>query len=262
MVTIKEIKEIGQWSAHEHMVEEAKTYPYAGRVLRKVSPYFTKFFIDHNVSANQTSFGSIILGIIANFMFTFGNYYLMLVGCLLYQFWNIFDLVDGEIARVTNVKTLGGKYLETINEVITECGFIACLGIGLSKILDNSKFIFWGLIFALFICLLNYFARTRDATIEQLGKDGKNVAAQKMSHIKKLYKKARLFFVIINGYIILTFIVLFELLFPIELFYNVFGQSYNVLSTYFLLYGFIWIIRAIISSITNYVYLMKVSNDI
>ena len=258
MVTIKEIKEVGQWGAREHMLEEAKIYPYASYVLRKISPYFTKFFIEHNVTANQMSSCSIILGIVANLVFTFGNYYLILVGCLLYQFWNIFDLVDGEIARVTNLKTLGGKYLETINQAITECGFIACLGSGLSKILGNNAFVFWGLFFALFICLLYCFARTRDATIEQLGRrKEKDAASRKMSFPKRLYKKARLFFVIINAYVVLTVIAVCELLFSTKLYYSAFGQTQNLLSTYFFLYGIIWVVRTIVSSITNYRYLMK-----
>lgn len=197
MVTVEEIKKIGQWGAREHMLEEARTFPYAGHVLRRISPYFTKFFIEHNVRANQVSSCSIILGIVGNLMFIFGDYYLMLIGCILYQFWNILDLVDGEIARVTNAKTLGGKYLETINMAITECGFIACLGVGLSKILDNGNFIFWGLIFALFICLLNYFARTRDAIIRELRKE---VYIKNKSLARSLYKKARLLFVVFNGY--------------------------------------------------------------
>lgn len=254
MVTIEKIKEIGQWGAREHMLEEARTFPYAGRVLRKVSPYFTKFFIEHNVSANQISFCSILLGIIGNLMFVFGDYYLMLVGCLLYQFWNILDLVDGEIARVTNVKTLGGKYLETINMAVTECGFIACLGLSLSQILDDSKFVFWGLIFALFICLLNYFARTRDAIMQQLKKE---IHIKKISLVRSIYKKARLFFVIFNGYVVLTIIVLFELVIPSRLRYDIFGQTLNLLSTYFLLYGIIWMVRTIVSSVTNYRYITK-----
>jgi len=254
MVTIEEIKKVGQWGAREHMLDEARTFPYAGHVLRRISPYFTKFFIEHNVRANHVSSCSIILGIVGNLMFVFGNYYLMFIGCILYQFWNIFDLVDGEIARVTNTKTLGGKYLETISMATTECGFIACLGVGLSKILDNISFIFWGLIFALFICLLNYFARTRDAIIQELKKE---IYIKKESSARSLYKKARLLFVIFNGYIVLTIIVLFELLFPTKSCYDLLGQTLNLLSTYFFLYGVIWLVRTVVSSITNYKYIMK-----
>ena len=257
MVTIKEIREIGQRKTRE---ERAKESEYCIHALRKVSPYFTKFFIEHNLSANQISFCSIILGSTGNFLFALGNYYLILVGCLLYQFWLLFDLVDGEIARVTNVKTLGGKYLETINEVITECGFIASLGIGLSHIHNDNAFTFIGLIFALFICLLNFFARTRDMTIEQSGrKKEKNVAPKKTLYVKRFYKKARSFFVIMNAHLVLTAIVILELILPIKFSHRISGETFvlNILSIYFLFYGLIWIVRTIVSSVTNYRHLMK-----
>lgn len=258
MVTLDEVKEVGQLGAREHLLQYARDCPYGGHVLRKISPYFTKFFVDHGVRANQISSFSIILGIAANFTFVFGNYYLMLVGCFLFQWWNLFDLADGETARVTNVKTSGGKYLETINETITECGFMSCLGIGLSQILNNKVFIFWGLIFALFICLLSSFARTRDMMTERFQTTKKTSTNPiKTSFAKRLYKKARLFFVVANGYLILTVIVVFELLFQGQLRFTFLGYNLNLMSVYFLLYGFIWIIRTIISSITNYRKLMR-----
>jgi len=259
MVTIDEIKSIGQLSVPEHMLEESQTFPYVSYVLRKISPYFTKFFIESGASPNQASFFSILFGIIGNLMFVSGNYYLILLGCVFYQFWNIFDLVDGEMARVTNVRTLGGKYLETINEVITETGFIVCLGIGLSEMFATSTFAFLGLFFALSISLLNFFARTRDVTaIAERNKPIGN--KEKQSRIRKIYKKARLFFVIINGYLILTVIVAFELilsLLSIKFYFTLFGQPLTILSTYFLLYGLTWVVRATVSSVTNYKYLMR-----
>lgn len=263
MVTIEEIKKLGQQSAKDHMEEGKRNFPYMGYVLRKISPYFTKFFIDHNVTANQVSALSIITGIAANTTFIFGNYYLMLLGCFLYQLWNIFDLVDGEIARVTDVKTAGGKYLETINEPITECGFISCLGIGLSKILNDKTFVFWGLLFALFYALLHTFGRTRDMMIErfriqeEIAKPEKTQTPTLKSHVKKTYKKVRLLFVLFNGYLILTFLTIFQLLLLNNAYLTFFGLKLNVLSAYFFLYGIIWIVRMIITSVTNYKHLIR-----
>jgi len=263
MVTIEEIKKLGQQSAKEHMEEGRRNYPYMGDVLRKISPYFTKFFIDHNITANQVSALSIVTGIAANTTFIFGNYYLMLLGCSLYQLWNIFDLVDGEIARVTDVKTAGGKYLETINEPITECGFILSLGIGLSKILNDKTLVFLGLFFALCYALLHTFARTRDMMIErfrirkEIAKPEKIQTPSLKSHVKKLYKKVRLFFVLFNGYLILTFLTIFQLLLLNNAYLTFFGLKLNVLSAYFFLYGIIWIVRMSITSVTNYKSLIK-----
>jgi phosphatidylglycerophosphate synthase len=254
MVTIKEIKERGQLSAGEHIKEEKGNYPYVGYVLRRVSPYFTKFFVEHNISANQVSALSILLGIAANVTFIFGDYYLMLLGCIIYNFWAIFDLVDGEIARVTNAKTAGGKYVETINEPITECGFILCLGIGLSKILNNQTLIFLGLFFALSFGLLSAFARTRDTLMAQrFQTQEENINVKEKSKIKKIYKKARVVFLTGNAYLILIGIIIIELFSQFS--FQFFGQNFDILSLYFLAYGLIWVVRMIVSSVTNYVQL-------
>jgi len=258
MVTIDDVKRLGQLSAKDHMEGEKQVFPYVGYVLRRISPYFTKFFIERGVSANQISLLSILTGMVANLTFIFGNYYLMLLGCFLYQLWNIFDLVDGEIARVTNVKTAGGKYLETINEPITECGFILCLGIGLSKILYDDAFIFWGLFFALCYALLHAFARTRDMMVELFKvKEKKIMEIQEESFVRKLYKKMRLLFVVVNGYLILTVLVMFQLFLVGERYVSFLGLKLNALSTYFFLYGVLWVIRTVVSAYTNYRYLIK-----
>ena len=258
MVTIKEIKKLGQQSAKEHIEEERRNFPYVGYTLRKISPYVTKFFIDHNITANNVSALSIITGITANTTFIFGNYYLMLLGCFLYQLWNIFDLVDGEIARVTDVKTAGGKYLETINEPITECGFILSLGIGLSKILNDKTLVFWGLFFALCYAFLYGFARTRDMMIGSFqAKERKSLKFQRMQFVKGLYKKARLLFVTVNAYIILTVIVISQLFLVEESYITFLELKLNSLSVYFFLYGLLWITRMTVSVVTNYRYLIK-----
>jgi phosphatidylglycerophosphate synthase len=253
MVTIEEIKKRGQLSAKEHIEEERGNYPYVGYVLRKISPYFTKFFVEHNVSANQISALSILLGMVANVTFIFGDYYLMLLGCIIYNFWAIFDLVDGEIARVTNVKTAGGKYVETINEPITECGLVLCLGIGLSKMLSNQALIFWGAFFALSYALLSSFARTRDMlTAQRFQTQEENANVKEKSEIKKIYKRARVVFLTGNAYLILIGIIIIELLSQFS--FQFFGQN-NILSVYFFAYGLIWVVRMVISSATNYVQL-------
>jgi phosphatidylglycerophosphate synthase len=258
MVTIDEIKERGQLSAKEHIEEERSNYPYVGYVLRRVSPYFTKFFLEHNISANTVSTISILLGIAANFTFIFGNYYLMLLGVIIYQFWNICDLSDGEVARVTEIKTGGGKYIETINDPITECGFILCIGIGLYRMLGDSSFIFWGLLFAMCYALLSSFARTRDMMAERLQiKENKSEGSRRMSPIKKLYKKLRLLFVTINGYVVLTIIIILQLLLTRGSYITFLGLKLNFLSIYFFLYGLLWIIKLAVSAVTNYEYLMK-----
>ena len=84
MVTIEEIRDIAQ--SPEKMRQEIKDYPYVNPLFRRISPYFTKFFVEHNMSANQISAVSIVFSIVGGLLFMFGDYYLMLIGCLFLPF--------------------------------------------------------------------------------------------------------------------------------------------------------------------------------
>jgi len=73
LVTIDEIRKIAQPS--EKMHEEIKNYPFMGGVLRRMSPHFTKFFVEHNISANRITAFSILFGIIGGLLFVSSNYF-------------------------------------------------------------------------------------------------------------------------------------------------------------------------------------------
>jgi phosphatidylglycerophosphate synthase len=247
LVTIEEIRKNGQ--PKEILATHSL---YSIHVLRKISPYFTKFFIAHGITANQVSVLGILIGILSAVMLSSGTA-LMLVGCLFYQFWNLFDSVDGEIARVTDTKTRSGKYLETVGEAIAESLFVLFWGVGLSRMLDNVLFFNLGLIFAIFVMSINCFARTRDELLSS--KTQKDVRAslevEKVSGLKRFYKKLRILFIVFNAYLIVTALLIIELLLPYH--FQMFGITLNLLASYFLLYGFIWVVRTFVSSATNYI---------
>lgn len=251
MVSIEEIRKIGQ--PREILATHS---PYSVYVLRKVSPYFTRFFIAHGITANQVSILGILIGILSALML-FSGTPLMLVGCLLYQLWNLFDSIDGEIARVTDTKTLSGKYLETIGEAIAECCFVLFLGIGLSRMLDNVLFFYLGLIFAIFVMSLNCFARARDELLRSRTQTDVRTLLEvgQLSSVKRFYKKLRILFIVYNGYLIVTVLLVLELISPHH--FQMFGITLNLLASYFLLYGVVWTVRASVSTVTNYIKINK-----
>jgi len=246
LVTIEEIRKIGQ--PREILATHS---PYSVHVLRKVSPHFTKFFITHGITANQVSILGILIGISSAIML-FSGTPLMLVGCLLYQLWNLFDSIDGEIARVTDTKTPSGKYLETIGDAIVECSFVLFLGIGLSRMLDNVLFFYLGLFFAMFVMSLNCFARTRDELLSSRTQTDVRRFLE-VGHplgVKRFYKNLRILFIVYNGYLIVTVLLILELISPHH--FQMFGVTLNLLASYFLLYGVVWTVRASVSTVTNY----------
>lgn len=254
MVTINEIRKIGQ---PPEKIQEENFY---GHLLRKVSPYFVKFFVEHNTSANQISFYGILFGILGGVLFVFGNYYLLLIGCLLYQFHQLFDRVDGEVARVTSSKTIGGAYLERIQGPIVNPFLLAYLGIGLYKMLGNIVFVFFGFTFALFASLGSNISKSKELVMKEFKKKpyvSSLVKKQSMTgRIYRIEKKTRVFFMFPIACLIFAGILIFELVLPIKLSYTIYGVTLTVLSTYFLLCGFESITRTIIPGITLYRYLM------
>ena len=268
MVTVDEIRQIAQLNHHEKMLEETRNYPYVGHVIRRFSPHFTKFFIGANISANQVSFLSILFGVIGGLVFAFGNYYLMIVGCIVFfHLWNLLDCVDGEVARVTNDLSLGGNYLEEIHNPLIESLFMACFGIGLFTLFGDIAFLYLGLAFGLSICLVHTFNHSRSYIAQAEHEESyKFPLSQKKSILSRaytsVYRRIRLLFLLPNTYLILTAILVFELFSPIKLSYTFYGVTVTLVSAYFLLYGIDWVARTVISGFTNYRYLMRANQRI
>jgi len=226
---------------------------YVRYVLRRFSPYFTKFFIEHGITANHVSYFSILLAIVGGFTFVFGNHYLMLIGCVFYELFTFFDCVDGEVARVTNMKTMRGLYLENISVTIYRASFLVGLTIGLHRMLGNMVFVFFGFTVALFVCSQEMVLRAGKLVTEEFGKKQKRYMFDFMKMqcaagrvYRAAYKKVSLLFDFTNVFPIVMIILVFELLCPIKLSYTIHGVSLTVLSAYFFLFGFYWIFKTIV----------------
>jgi len=264
LVTIEEIRKIAQPLGK--MQEENKDYPYVSHFFRRISPYFTRFFVEHGITANQVTALSIVFAIIGGFLFLYSGYYSMLIGCVFYLFWEFLDFVDGEVARVTNSETTGGSYLENVHHSLDSC-FFAFFGIGLYKMLGSITFAFFGLIVALFLSIGKCFMFSREIAMKtSIKKENRHVKYVNPlrknqsfagSIYRSIYIKIRYFFHFNYIYPILICILVFDLVSPINLICVVYGIPLTILSAYFFFCGIGWIFRASIGGITNYIYLMK-----
>jgi len=132
----------------------------------------------------------------------------MIVGCIVFfQLWNLFDCVDGEVARVTNDLSLGGRYLEEIHNPIIESIFMACFGIGLFTLWDNIVFLYIGFTFAMSICLVHNFNRSRYYIAQTEKKESYKFPLTPKKSIlgrtyRSIYRKVRLLFILPNTYLI------------------------------------------------------------
>lgn len=75
-------------------------------IQRSVSIYFTKAFLYTKISPNQVTLIDDIFGISGALLFFLSSNWAFIIGGIFLQFFEIFDCVDGEIARYLKVKGL------------------------------------------------------------------------------------------------------------------------------------------------------------
>ncbi len=141
--SIKELKKICQNSKTETMDWYSKIF------YRNISIYITKLLLHTSITANHVTLFTIVLGLAAGILFSFGTYPHILAGALLLQLWLIFDCVDGEIARYRGTAGICGKYIESLDHCITEPFTVVCVGYGLYVLLDDVSIFVLGVLVAL-----------------------------------------------------------------------------------------------------------------
>ena len=82
--------------------------------VRKASFPVTYMFINTGWSANMVSVLSWLVIFIAAVFLCINNFWCMLAGVILTNFWLVLDCVDGNIARLKKVKTFMGDFFDAI----------------------------------------------------------------------------------------------------------------------------------------------------
>lgn len=82
--------------------------------VRKASFPVTYLFINAGWTANMVSVLSWIVILAAAILLSVNNFWSMLAGVILTNFWLVLDCVDGNIARVKKVKTFMGDFYDAI----------------------------------------------------------------------------------------------------------------------------------------------------
>ncbi|MBQ7352545.1 MAG: CDP-alcohol phosphatidyltransferase family protein [Clostridia bacterium] len=83
-------------------------------LIRKISFPFTYAFINTGWSANMVSLLSWVVIFAGACLFCIPNFWCMLVGVVLTNFWLVLDCVDGNIARVKKQKSFMGDFYDAI----------------------------------------------------------------------------------------------------------------------------------------------------
>jgi phosphatidylglycerophosphate synthase len=124
--TLDEVKAQGQprW-----VVERVNDEHLFGRLyMRKLSPRATWIFARLGFSPNAVTALFIASGVAAGVLIAFGGLVTAIVAAVLVQFALLCDCSDGELARLTDRKSVGGVYLDRIGHYLCEAAMLAGLG--------------------------------------------------------------------------------------------------------------------------------------
>lgn len=202
-VTIREIKAL---YPPEHRRSE-KNNPWGYYVLRKFSYYPAWLLLKVGVSsANKVSWSSMATGLAGCILLALGNYYLMIIGALLVNFWALLDYVDGHIARYNKSSSAYGAFTDALCDYIMSISVFICAGIGVFnypdfflELLNQSSlgldinrniFLFMGVWASLFYIFPRYLS---DTFLKIFSKEGQSKTATSFREdflANSLYMKA------------------------------------------------------------------------
>ena len=178
--------------------KEDKETVWVYYVTRKISFWITPFFLKLGISANQASFITIITGIVAAILIMIGDYWIVLAGAILMQFWLILDSIDGNIARYRKTFTSFGKFLEELDGTIMSALFFSSIGVAASGIpgfipfsidIPSYWFIILGIITSFSVIFRHLISRHFEAIFFQ-NKEFRNESLFELGFLPNFYRSA------------------------------------------------------------------------
>jgi len=124
------IREIRATYSQEKMVFERRNKIGLFYLGRLPSFYVTWFFLRLNISANQATYISIIIGLGSCIFLALGSYVLKLAGVLLAVLYLLLDCVDGNIARYRKLSSPFGKFIDASASYIISSFLFMSIGLG------------------------------------------------------------------------------------------------------------------------------------
>jgi phosphatidylglycerophosphate synthase len=96
---------------------------------------------------NQITVMAFMIGLLSAYFFLYGTQYYLIIGACLFEFSFILDCIDGRIARLKELKSKFGAYLDTMSDFIKH--FLVILGLvyGQYLITKDISFLAYGYIF-------------------------------------------------------------------------------------------------------------------
>lgn len=98
-------------------------------IVRPLSFYPTALCMNMGLTANQTTWISLIILLVGCFLLAVGNYWSALSGAVLLNTWLVLDFVDGNIARYEKTCSRYGEFIDAMGAFLAHLSFFAA-GVG------------------------------------------------------------------------------------------------------------------------------------
>jgi phosphatidylglycerophosphate synthase len=122
----------------KYKYDEVHKQTWASRHLKRpVSIRITRLALILGLSANQATVISLLFGIGSGICFIWPKPQIWLLGLLFIYLAQVFDCVDGEIARYRKQASSEGRYLDVMVTYFMYPFLIACMSFGLYRILQS-----------------------------------------------------------------------------------------------------------------------------
>lgn len=177
--------------------------------------YVARPLLKTSITPNQITIFWIFLELISA-AFMLGGYGFRIAGIIIFNFIvNLLDYTDGNIARIKNIKTYSGVYLEYVGLFLGMPVFLLFIGIGEYVRTGNSLALLLGFLCSLFLVyekLFNvnaiWFPPEKWEKLRKVYRSSSLFTKNIFSYLSELFRKAQpfniLFFGIIFDYLTLT----------------------------------------------------------
>jgi phosphatidylglycerophosphate synthase len=122
-------------------------------VYRIISFLFVKAIYPTNITPNQLSIASLITGITSGIFFAIGTAESYIIAAILYSIYYLFDLSDGQVARLKKNGTRLGRVIDGLSDYLTHIAIYLGLAIGFIVSGSENIIITWLLLVAALLSL-------------------------------------------------------------------------------------------------------------
>jgi hypothetical protein len=116
---------------------------------RIVSFLFVKIILPFPITPNQISIAALVMGVMSAVFYALGTQEALFIAAVFYAIYYLFDLSDGQVARLKKTGTRIGRIVDGIADYVTHISIYIGLGIGLGNELHT-----WLLVLGTLICLM------------------------------------------------------------------------------------------------------------